>query len=266
MRRAFRLAYDGTPYHGLQRQPDVRTIEDELFDALRALDVFEGETPAGYAAAGRTDAGVSALAQTVAFEAPDWLVPAALNAELPESIRAWAWADAPPEFHATHDARSREYTYHLHAPDADDDGVRVSLDRLAGTHDFQDLTPEGGDTVRTIHGTRTVRDGDFLVVTVRAGGFLRHLVRRIVSLIHEVGRGERELGFVDRALSSERLTGPAGIASAPPEPLVLSDVAYPDLDFAIDERAANSARETFETKRINRRTGARVVGAIRRGI
>lgn len=266
MRRAFRLAYDGTPYRGFQRQPDVRTVETELFDALRALDVLEGETPTGYAAAGRTDAGVSALAQTVAFEAPDWLVPAALNADLPKSIRAWAEADAPPGFHATHDARSREYTYHLHAPDADDDRVRIGLDRLAGTHDFWNLTPEGGDTVRTIHETRAVRDGEFLVVTVRAGGFLRHLVRRIVSLVSAVGRGERELGFVDRVLSDERLSGPEGIAAAPPEPLVLSDVDYPDLDFAIDERAVRSARETFEVKQVERRTGARVAGSIRRGI
>ena len=97
---AYRIAYDGRPYHGFQRQPDVPTVEDAMLGALRDLDVLAGDadTPPGYAAAGRTDAGVSALAQTVAFEAPDWLSPAAFNSELPESIRAWASADVDAEF------------------------------------------------------------------------------------------------------------------------------------------------------------------------
>jgi len=76
--RAFRVAYDGEPYRGFQRQPHGDTIEDALFEGLRALGVgFRDGSPAGYAAAGRTDAGVSARAQTVAFEAPDWLSPRA---------------------------------------------------------------------------------------------------------------------------------------------------------------------------------------------
>ncbi|MFC6766564.1 tRNA pseudouridine(38-40) synthase TruA, partial [Natrinema soli] len=56
--RAFRVAYDGTGYHGFQRQPDVSTVEDAIFDALRALEVLDpdADKPAGYAAAGRTDA------------------------------------------------------------------------------------------------------------------------------------------------------------------------------------------------------------------
>lgn len=264
--RAFRLAYDGTPYHGFQRQPDVATVEGELFDALRTLGAFEGEKPAGYAAAGRTDAGVSALAQTVAFEAPDWLAPAALNAELPADVRAWAVTDAPAGFHATADARTREYTYHLHAPDCAVGRMREALSRLSGTHDFHNLTPDNGATRRTIREARLSSEGPYAEITLRADGFLRQLVRRIVSLVSAVGRGDRKLDFVERALSSERLSGPEGIAPAPPEPLVLTGVIYPDLDFVIDERAAKSARETFETKRVERQTGARVAGAIRRGI
>jgi len=81
---AFRLAYDGTGYRGLQRQPYGGTVENALFEALEALDVaFEAGAPVGYTAAGRTDAGVSARAQTVAVEAPEWLRLSALNAELP---------------------------------------------------------------------------------------------------------------------------------------------------------------------------------------
>lgn len=262
--RAFRIAYDGTPYHGFQRQPDVETVEGTLFRALRRHGVLDGEKPAGYAAAGRTDAGVSALAQTVAFECPEWLTPAAFNGELPGEVRVWASADVEG-FHAQYDARSREYTYFLHAPAADDGRMRAALDRLAGTHDFHNLTPNVGDTTRTIRAATLERDGEFAVLTVRADGFLRHLVRRLVTLVAGVGRGERDPAFVKRTLSEERLSGPEGIASAPPEPLVLTDVAY-DLDFEIDKEAVESAREVFETKRVERVTGARVAGRITGGL
>ena len=268
--RAFRLAYDGTSYHGFQRQPcqpGVPTVEGTLFDALRELGVLDAgdPKPAGYAAAGRTDAGVSALAQTVAFECPDWLTPAAFNGELPADIRAWAAADVPEEFHATHDARSRKYVYQLHAPDLHDERARRCLDALVGTHDFHNLTPDSGDTTRTLHNTIALRDDAFLVVALRADGFLRQLVRRIVSLVRAVGAGEHDLGFVDRVLSEEPLSGPEGIASAPPEPLVLHDVSY-DTAFDVDEQAVESARTVFETKRVERETGARVANWIERGM
>ncbi|WP_339102212.1 tRNA pseudouridine(38-40) synthase TruA [Haloterrigena salinisoli] len=291
--RAFRIAYDGTGYHGFQRQPDVPTVEDAIFDALRELGVLaaDADRPDGYAAAGRTDAGVSALAQTIALEAPDWLTPRALNAELPADIRAWAAADTSPEFHATHHARRREYTYHLYAPLADssrrerseamterasargsleqnavdDDRVRAACDALSGSHDFHNLTPDDRNTERspTLEATR---DGDFLVVTVTAGGFARELVRRLVSLARAVGIGDAPLEKVDRALDADPLPGHEGVAPAPPEPLVLTAVDYPNLAFEIDEVAAASAHEIFRERRIERRTGARVAGQITDGV
>ncbi|ADJ14300.1 tRNA pseudouridine(38-40) synthase TruA [Halalkalicoccus jeotgali] len=259
--RAFRIAYDGAPYYGFQRQPDVETVEGVLFDALDRLVTFEGEKPAGYAAAGRTDRGVSALAQTVAFEAPEWLTPAAFNSELPGTVRAWASADAPDDFHARYDARSRTYAYYLHAPGADVEAIRGVLSRLSGTHDFHNLTPEDGPTTRTITRARANREGPFVVLTLRADGFLKRLVRRVVTLVVDVLRSERDPTYVERVLSKERLSGPEGIASAPSEPLVLVHTAY-DLDFEIDARAAESAREVFEEKRVDRETGARVAGRI----
>ncbi|KPN30077.1 tRNA pseudouridine synthase A [Halolamina pelagica] len=169
--RAFRLAYDGRAFYGFQRQPDVPTVEGALLETLAAGGVLDdGETPPGYAAAGRTDAGVSAVAQTVAFEAPDWCTPAALNGRLPGSIRAWAAADVPQGFHATHDASRRTYTYQLHAPDADDAAAVEAANRLAGEHDFHNLTSDESGTVRDVT-VGVERDGEFLVVTVGAGGF-----------------------------------------------------------------------------------------------
>jgi tRNA pseudouridine38-40 synthase len=269
-RRAFRIAYDGTPYHGFQRQPrqpDVPTVEGAVFDALRELGVLgAGEArPDGYAAAGRTDSGVSALAQTVALDCPEWLTPAALNGDLPADVRTWAFSNVPESFHATYDAHSREYTYYLHAPNLDDGRARACLDALSGTYDFHNLTPETDDTTRTIREARLDRDGPYAIVTLRADGFLRQLVRRIVSLVEEVGRGDRDPAVVDRVLSEERLSGPEGIAAASPEPLVLSDVSY-DVAFERDDRAAASARAVFGARRVERETGARVAERIERGV
>lgn len=267
--RAFRVAYDGAEFRGFQRQPHGDTVEDVVFDALRDLDVLDGSKPDGYAAAGRTDAGVSAVEQTVAFEAPDWLAPRAFNSELPASVRVWAVADAPEGFHATHEARRREYEYHLYAPRADggaaDDSLASeALDRLSGTHDVHNLTPDREGTERSVEAA-CERDGDYLVCTFAAGGFPREFVRRAVSLIAAVASGDRDPSFVDRVLSAERLQGPEGTAPAPPEPLLLRRVAY-DLDFAVDEGAAASAREIFEERRVSRRTGARVAGRLRDGV
>lgn len=255
--RAFRIAYDGRPYHGFQRQPDVVTVEGEILAALRALGVLDGEIPPGYAAAGRTDAGVSAVAQTVAFECPDWLSPAALTSKLPASIHAWASADPATEFHATHHATAREYTYYLHAPTADRSTARHALDRLAGRHDFHNLTPDDTGTERDLS-TALSRDGQMLVVTFRAGGFARQLVRRLVSVVDEVARGEANLDRIDRVLSPEPLSGPEGVMPAPAYPLVLTGVEYPDLDFESDPDAAATAREQFDSQRTEYTVRARV--------
>jgi tRNA pseudouridine38-40 synthase len=296
MRRAYRLAYDGTGYRGYQRQPHAETVENALFRALAALDVVRtADTPPdGYAAAGRTDAGVSAFRQTVSFDAPAWLTPRALNAELPTDVRAWASADAPDDFHAQHDATSRTYEYHLYAPRVADqreatDRPRVGdrpprrepaaqppegpwsmdqvsraaavLDRLSGRHDFHNLTPDDTGTERNLVATGE-RAGDFLVCRFKAGGFPRSFVRRAVGLVTSVATGERDLGFVDRVLGTEPLDGPDGVAAAAPAPLVLRRVAYP-LEFERDDAAAASARTVFGQRRVERLTGARVAARLR---
>jgi tRNA pseudouridine38-40 synthase len=261
--RAYRLAYDGTRYRGFQRQPHDQTVEDDLFGALTDLGVTDGK-PEGYAAAGRTDRGVSALCQTVGFEAPDWLTPRALNSRLPASIRAWAHAEAPPGFDARHEAAGRAYRYHRHAPpdEFDDDRAVAACEALSTEADFHNLTPDREGTVRNL--TITVeREGGFLVFDLRGGGFARQLVRRVVSLVSMVARGERPLAFVDRVLESDPLPGEDGVPPAPPEGLVLLDVTYPDLSFVVDAEAAASARAVFEARRVDAATRAWTFGLLR---
>lgn len=278
--RAFRLAYDGTGYRGYQRQPHGETVENELFRALARLGVTATpETPPDeYSAAGRTDAGVSAVQQTVAFDAPDWLTPKAFNGELPAGVRAWASADtaegtspssstqsndADSEFHAQYDALERAYEYHLHAPEADDDLARAVCDRLSGDHDFHNLTPDAEGTERDLSAS-VQRDGAYLVCEFAASGFPREFVRRTVGLLAAVAAGDRELAFCDRVLGDEPLDGPDGVAPVAPEPLLLRRVEY-DIAFEIDDAAAASAWTVFEERRIRRKTGARVAERLRSG-
>ena len=259
--RAFRIAYDGRPYHGFQRQPTVPTVEDRLFDAFDELGVFDRDDrhrPPGYAAAGRTDAGVSATAQTVAVECPEWCTPRALNGELPAGIRAWASAPASSDFHATHDATRRTYVYHLYGPDLDDERARAAAATLRGEHDFHNLTTDDAGTVRELS-VEVTRDGDVLRIHAAADGFPRHLVRRIASVIRGVAAGTNPLEWVSRLLESTQLDGPEGVPTAAPEPLVLTGVSYPEVAFERDLEAAASAAEVFGDRQRDARVRARVL-------
>ncbi|QAU11758.1 tRNA pseudouridine(38-40) synthase TruA [Halorubrum sp. BOL3-1] len=284
--RAFRVAYDGREYAGFQRQPHAHTVADALLDALAQhgiVDRGDGPThatPPGYAAAGRTDAGVSAVAQTVAFEAPTWLTPRAFNGHLPGSVRVWAAADVEDGFHATHDAVRRTYRYYLYAPDTadrgssgtahrdpehavDDERFRDALARFDGDHDFHNLTSDETGTVRDLD-ARATREGDALVVVeLAADGFPRSLVRRVVAAVRAVGRGTADLAWIDRLLAPEPVPGERGVGPAPPEPLVLWDVAYPDAEFGVDPEAAESARVAFGERHRDARHAAAATRAVR---
>lgn len=297
--RAFRIAYDGRPFSGFQRQPDVPTVEDVIFDALDSLGVADlpresggrRSRPPGYAAAGRTDAGVSAAAQTIALEAPEWLTPRAFNGHLPKHVRAWAAAEVPDDFHARHDVSDRIYRYHLYAPtdehadsdtrtevdrsppsapSVDDDRVHAALDRLSGDHDFHNLTPDDTGTERTLAATAR-REGDLLAIRTRADGYPREFVRRLVTLVRAVGTGNAPLSKVDRVLGADALSGPEGIGPAPATPLVLWNVEYEStatrsdqtVRFEIDREAVESASAAFGEEYVEARHAAAAIDAVR---
>jgi len=262
--RAYRVAYDGRAYHGFQRQPAVSTVEDALLGTLAESGIDFEDTPPGWAAAGRTDAGVSALAQTVTFDAPEWLSPRAFTARLPEDIHVWASTPVPDDFHATHDANRREYTYFLENRSTDQDRVEALNDALSGVHDFHNLAAEDEGTVRDIS-VESRSEGQFRRITVEADGFPRQLVRRLVALYERVLWGGVDLAFVDRVLDPDPLPGPKGIKPAPAYPLVLTDVAYSQ-EFEIDESAVEMAREVLSDRVRQDRTRARVGTVLERGM
>ena len=238
-RIALKLGYLGTNYHGFQIQPPSgpRTIEGDLFEALKKLDIIEGRTAANYSAAGRTDKGVHALAQVVSFDTSNTHVtPRMINSMLPDDI--WAYAQAKPDlkFDARRDAVSREYRYFLVPPtDLDLTSMRKAAELLIGVHDFSNFSyrDETESPIRELKRITiaTKKGRPFVVIDIEANSFLRKMVRKIVSALRMVGTGMRDLTWIE-ALRDLRLT--EGIGPAPAAGLILKNVSYPGTEFEED--------------------------------
>ena len=225
------LEYDGTEFHGFQRQPRLRTVQGVLEERFsRAL----GE-PVKVIGAGRTDAGVHALGQVANFRTtrpvPMERLAGVLNAALPADVKVQACGEVGEEFHARRCARSRTYRYTviervapspllgrfaLIVPDA------LSVERMSqaarpllGRHDFRAFQASGSETAtteRTLMRLDCRRDGDCITITAEADSFLYRMVRLIVSGLLAVGRGELEPEALARALrTGERPAAACGL-------------------------------------------------------
>lgn len=246
MRCRATLAYDGTAYHGFQRQANASpTIQGSVEAALAEI----AGRPVGVIGAGRTDAGVHATGQVIAFDL-DWRHPLsdlrnALNAFLPADIAVRVVDEAAAGFHPRYNALSREYKYAIYvAPVRDplrrwrawhltqslDDGAIAEAVRLiVGTYDFSAFgkPPQGENAVRTVYEARwkCPLPGEHHF-TIRANAFLFRMVRTLVGTLVWVGQ-QRVTAAQFEGILSDRERGNAG-PPAPPYGLVLTGVQYDD--------------------------------------
>lgn len=243
------VQYDGAGFSGWQRQPDRRTVQGALEDALRRLC---GEAVAALGA-GRTDAGVHARGQSVGVRVPGRWTPGelrrALNAILPPDLWVARSDDMTPEFHARFSATSRRYSYQVGLDEAAQSPFRrryewpfrrhVDLTMLheaaaliVGEHSFlgfavRGTAPPGDDHRCRIMEARWVGDGTgTLRFEVEANRFLHHMVRFLVGTMLDVATERRPLGSIRTLLaaSDNRAVSPP----APPHALFLECVRYPD--------------------------------------
>jgi tRNA pseudouridine38-40 synthase len=234
------VEYDGTDFAGYQIQPGSRTVQGELEAALARIS---GGSRIRIEAAGRTDAGVHARGQVIAFtdplRRPAEELARALCALLPGDVSLREMRRVPAGFNPRHAARYREYRYTVwngpRSPLRERFalGVRAPLDTaamervgavLVGRHDFSAFGAAHRQPVRTIHLVRVRRKGSLVTIDVAADAFLRHMVRRIVASLLEAGHGRTNEEEVAAALASGKsaLNG----ATAPAKGLCLWRVVF----------------------------------------
>lgn len=240
---ALGVEYDGSCFHGWQRQVGQRSVQQTLEEALSRI----ADAPIALIAAGRTDTGVHATQQVVAF---------ATSVQRP--IRAWIrgtnslvpgelsvrWAvPVPAHFHPRYGATSRRYQYVLlesdrppsiarqyvtwTPPALDDAAMQSGAQLLMGEHDFTSFRSaacQARSPFRCIFSIAVRRFDDLVVIDVTANAFLQHMVRNIVGGLLQVGRGERSVAWIGDVLlaRNRELLG----ATAPPTGLYLVDVQY----------------------------------------
>ncbi|MFA5331994.1 MAG: tRNA pseudouridine(38-40) synthase TruA [Methanoregula sp.] len=222
VRLAFRVSYLGTRFYGSQQQEASRTVEGEFIAACRRLDLFSDWRSAGFCSAGRTDRGVHACGQVVAFSTayPD-RARAAINAQLPPDAWCTASAVVADTFHPRFDARSRTYRYYFSEAPKDPRVMDAAAREFLGEHNFTNFARVGDKNPwRNMLAIRIGTEGRFTYLEVKAESFLWHQVRCMAAALFSVGLGELDMEGI-RLLFNEKTGRP--IQPAPAEGLVLWD-------------------------------------------
>ncbi|ARN79155.1 tRNA pseudouridine(38-40) synthase TruA [Nonlabens spongiae] len=237
------FAYDGTNYHGWQKQPDAITVQERLEEGLKLLL----KQPVLTTGAGRTDTGVHAKQMFAHFdlEKPAQIenIVYRLNRWLPEDISVFNLYEVGSEDHARFDAISRSYEYHIHLrPDPffnknsyilyrkpDFGLMQEAADQLLGTKNFKCFS-RSKTQVKTYNCTVTEArfqiDDHHVIFHITADRFLRNMVRAVMGTLLEIGYGKKMVEDLDHIIKSQdrNQAGP----SAPGQGLYLTKIVYPD--------------------------------------
>ena len=238
------VEYDGTAYHGWQRQKTDRTIQGEIENALKTMT----EKPISLAGSGRTDAGVHALGQTAHFKSDAGLSPdiyvRGLNSLLPDDIHIKACQLVDPEFHARYHVLSKIYQYRILNRDMPSimerhyvwhikhllnvEEMQKAASYFVGEHDFKAFEGTGSPRTSTVrHVIRAeIRPGTHgqILFNIEANGFLRYMVRNVMGTLVDVGKGRIFAEDVKRILLARNRS--LASATAPARGLFLMKVNY----------------------------------------
>ncbi len=239
------IEYEGTRYRGWQIQHNANTIQGELQKA--AYQLFSGRVELG--GAGRTDAGVHAIQQIAHLKVAELKtnvtprqIQFGFNDLLPHDINVARVKNAPENFHARHDAVSRVYLYQISTrrtafaknfvwwikDDLKVGAMREAAELLVGKHNFQSFCELDEDkkqsTIVKVEHAEIFTDGDLICFRIGASHFLWKMVRRIVGMLAEVGRGNASVEEFHRLLKFQ--SNAAAKFTAPPSGLFLEKVLY----------------------------------------
>jgi len=259
VRIALKIAYDGRVFHGFARQPGLRTVEGEVRLALVKSHLIEDVEAANVRGSSRTDAGVSAVGNVIAFDTSaggDEAVGRFNDA----AKDVWSWASATlPEGFDPRKANWRWYRYHLTGAH-DATRLHEASRPFLGTHDFAAFSsPDAERTRRHVDSIEIVPTSDGILVDVRAPSFVRGMVRRLVAGMLAVERADATTEDLSRALTAATWID---FGQVPPEPLVLVDVDVgipfrPWMDRAARLRVQRLAAEANVASRFWREVASR---------
>ena len=220
------MAYDGHLFHGLQMQPNQRTVQGEIEKALQKMTKGKRVIVEG---SGRTDAGVHALGQVIHFDYPGNVIPAdrmilALNSMMPMDIIFKECEIVSEDFHVRYSAKGKWYRYRVsldrfvnpfkrfytgHYPyPLEVEKMQTAAKDLIGTHDFTSFAASGGqiiDKVRTMYYVNVEKDEkeNEIVFDFICSGFLYNMVRILVGALLEIGNGKRPVDDFPRIIAAK---------------------------------------------------------------
>jgi tRNA pseudouridine38-40 synthase len=225
VRLAFRIGYIGTSFSGSQFQPDKRTVEGEIEAACTRAGLIDNRKKARLALSGRTDRGVHARCQILAFSTtkPDLAV-RALNGQLPPDIWVNSWSYAPPDFYPRYDIINRTYRFYFSKNPSDYLAMKNVAPLFLGYHDFTCFAriEPGKRPEKSIDRIEMNRDKSGCWVEITANSFLWHMVRCIASALFDISEGYMTIPELERCLTGKCKNK---VKPAPPDGLILWDVA-----------------------------------------
>jgi tRNA pseudouridine38-40 synthase len=226
MRIALKFAYDGTRFHGYARQPNVRTVEGELLTILQEQGFIIDVKNACVRTASRTDKGVSALGNVIAFNIDNdiKILPRQLFEET-EDIFVYGFKQVESGFYPRY-AQQRIYRYYLKKDTLDTETLLSTASVFTGEHNFSNFArvEPFKNPLRTIDMIICIEEKDFFILDFYAQTFLWNQVRRVVSALEKVARGKFKQRQIIDALSFPEKKMDFGLA--PAEPLLLKNVIY----------------------------------------
>jgi len=246
IRVALKIAYLGTEYYGFQRQPGLATVEGEILSALEEIGLVQDIDKCGFGIAGRTDRGVHALGNVISFLTDERVIINQINDVLPRSIRVLAQEKVPLQFKVRY-ALSRHYRYLLPiiTDTVFDINKIVEASKIfIGTHDFTNFSKRSErNPVRTIDEIEIKEGKDLIQIDVVGKSFLWNMVRKIVSVLLMMGKGELPIKSINEFFNPEK---DFCISPMPPEGLILMNITYYDIKFVEDPYARKSFKYFLE--------------------
>lgn len=239
MRYAVKFAYDGKEFQGYARQPDLKTVEGEVIKSLVKSSIIEDAQESRFRSASRTDKGVSALGNVIAFttNSSKEQILKALQKGLTD-ILVYCIREVEPDFYPRH-ARYRIYRYYLKSKDFNISDLISAVTLFTGEHNFSNFAriEDFKEPVRTIDNIIITEKNGFLIVDFYAQTFLWHQIRRVISAVEKVGYGSLDKEQIIEALDNPNKKVDFGLASA--DPLLLVDIIY-DFKFEYDKQFVKS--------------------------